>query len=165
MGLSRDLLEPGGWGLCWSSALIESSIKVHTYGRRKSMPVEMLSGLYGVHRLVSLQLGECPDWMTCALPDKANWDHTAAVIAGLDLVISVDTGVAHLAAAMGKPVWLLMHNQGTWQWMMERPGAPWNTRSPWYPSVRIFRQQKTGEWGPVIEQVLQALAEEAYKAA
>jgi hypothetical protein len=78
---------------------------------------------------------------------------TAALIAGLDLVISVDTAVAHLAGAMGKPVWLLIPAQGTdWRWMAGRDD------SPWYPSMRIFRQKPGAGWAPVVDEVLRGLA-------
>jgi hypothetical protein len=153
-------------GLCWSSALIDSSIKVHAYGRRKSIPKDDLWPLLmaGRNQFFSLQVGKGRDDFRTAtvsdvLPATPTWDDTAALIESLDLVITVDTGVAHLAAAMGKPVWLMLHNQGSWHWMVERPGAPWNTRSPWYPSVRIFRQQKANDWGGVIDQIKHALAE------
>ncbi len=58
---------------------------------------------------------------------------------------------------MGKPTWLIMHPGGSWHWMVERPGAPWNEASPWYPSVRVFRQDKPGDWGGVIARVCDAL--------
>lgn len=84
---------------------------------------------------------------------------TAAVIANLDLLIGVDTSMVHLAGALGKPVWVLLSDYKTdWRWMNDR------TDSPWYPGVmRLFRQDakglQAGQWGPVIEQVAQALAE------
>lgn len=84
---------------------------------------------------------------------------TAAVVSNLDLVIGVDTSMVHLAGALGKPVWVLLSDYKTdWRWMNER------TDSPWYPGVmRLFRQDacgpQAGQWGPVIEQVAQALAE------
>jgi ADP-heptose:LPS heptosyltransferase len=78
---------------------------------------------------------------------------TAALIAGLELVISVDTAVAHLAGALGKPVWLLVPAQGTdWRWMTGRDD------SPWYPSMRLFRQKPGQGWGPVVDEVLRRLA-------
>jgi hypothetical protein len=158
-------------GLCWSSAYVDASLKIMAYGRRKSIPaVELLPLLNVRDRFVSLQVGHGRDEHKSVLIDdvlSANptWDDTAWVIATLDLVITVDTGVAHLAAAMGKPVWLMLHNQGTWHWMAERPGSPWNTRSAWYPSVRIFRQQKANEWGDVIDEVRAALAQDKEMAA
>ena len=72
---------------------------------------------------------------------------TAAVIDQLDLIITVDTALAHLAGAMGKPVWVLLPFVPDWRWMMER------TDSPWYPTARLFRQTGPGEWDKVIERV------------
>jgi tetratricopeptide (TPR) repeat protein len=80
---------------------------------------------------------------------------TAAVVANLDLVIGVDTSMVHLAGALGKPVWVLLCDYKTdWRWMDRR------SDSPWYPQVmRLFRQDASGRWAPVIERVAQALAE------
>lgn len=72
---------------------------------------------------------------------------TAAKIMNLDLVISVDTMVAHLAGALGKPVWTLLPFQADWRWMVERDD------SPWYPTMRLFRQPRPGAWGPVLARV------------
>ncbi len=83
------------------------------------------------------------------LGDFAN---TAGLIAGLDLVITVDTSVAHLAAAMGKPVWLLVPFAPDFRWLLERED------SPWYPSMRLFRQARPGDWDGVINRVAAALA-------
>jgi len=76
---------------------------------------------------------------------------TAAVIAQLDLVITVDTAVAHLAGAIGKPVWVLLCYNADWRWMTERED------SPWYPSVRLFRQNQRGDWQEVMARVSEAL--------
>ena len=78
---------------------------------------------------------------------------TAALIATLDVLITVDTSVAHLAGALGKPVWLLLPQVPDWRWLMER------NDSPWYPSARLFRQDTTRVWGPVIKRVRAALQE------
>ena len=76
---------------------------------------------------------------------------TAALVANLDLVIAVDTSVAHLAGAMGKPVWVLLPYAPDWRWLLERED------SPWYPTMRLFRQKSRGDWGEVIDRVAQAL--------
>lgn len=78
---------------------------------------------------------------------------TAAVVEQLDLVITVDTALAHLAGAMGKACWVLLPAiEVDWRWMTGR------TDSPWYPSIRLFRQTTPGDWAPVIQQVTSALA-------
>ncbi|MQA37517.1 tetratricopeptide repeat protein [Rugamonas aquatica] len=86
-------------------------------------------------------------------PQLSDFADTAAVIANLDLVISVDTAVAHLAGAMGKPCWLLLPDyRCDWRWMSER------SDTPWYPSMRLFRQSRAGDWAPVIDAVARELA-------
>ena len=78
---------------------------------------------------------------------------TAAVIAQLDLVISVDTSVVHLTGALGKPVWVLLSEPADWRWLTERED------SPWYPTARLFRQKRRGDWDEVIVRVKEALRE------
>ncbi|MGZ3240992.1 MAG: tetratricopeptide repeat protein, partial [Burkholderiaceae bacterium] len=81
-----------------------------------------------------------------------NFSDTAALIENLDLVISVDTAVAHLAATMGKPTWVLIARDYDWRWLADR------SDSPWYPSVRVFRQCKVADWKQVLEDIDQALS-------
>ena len=76
---------------------------------------------------------------------------TAALCDLMDIVVSVDTSVAHLAAAMGKPTWILLPYVPDWRWLLERDD------SPWYPSVRLYRQSQRGQWGPVLERVARDL--------
>ncbi len=76
-----------------------------------------------------------------------DFSDTAALIANLDLVISVDTAVAHLAGALGKPVWTLLPYVPEWRWLLER------SDTPWYPTMRLFRQQSPGDWKNVFRQV------------
>jgi len=78
---------------------------------------------------------------------------TAAVLDQLDLIITVDTSVAHLAGALGRPVWILLPYLPDWRWMLDR------NDSPWYPTARLFRQHRPGDWGEVVLDVAQALAE------
>jgi hypothetical protein len=91
-------------------------------------------------------LANCPQLTSYAslLTDLSD---TAALLAELDLVISVDTAVAHLAGAMGKPVWILLPHNADYRWLLER------NDSPWYPSAQLFRQQELGNWSPVIEEI------------
>jgi Flp pilus assembly protein TadD len=83
--------------------------------------------------------------------DLKDFADTAALIANFDLVISVDTAVVHLAGAMGKPVWALLPFTTDWRWLLERDD------SPWYPTMRLFRQQRRGDWAGVMRRVLEAL--------
>lgn len=78
---------------------------------------------------------------------------TAAIIAQTDLVLTVDTSVAHLAGAMGRPVWILLPKLPDWRWLLDR------SDSPWYPSARLFRQRHRGNWTGVVRSVRRALAE------
>jgi tetratricopeptide (TPR) repeat protein len=87
------------------------------------------------------------DWTS----ELADFAETAAMVANLDLVISVDTAVAHLCGAMGKPVWVMLPTPADWRWMMGR------TDSPWYPTARLFRQERRGEWAGCIGRVAEAL--------
>jgi ADP-heptose:LPS heptosyltransferase len=84
--------------------------------------------------------------------DLQDFADTAALMSHLDLVISVDTAVAHLGGAMGKPVWLLLPSTPDWRWMLDRED------SPWYPTMHLFRQKSRGDWKSVIERVANALA-------
>ncbi|WP_188704821.1 glycosyltransferase family 9 protein [Silvimonas iriomotensis] len=91
--------------------------------------------------------------MVCLPQALADFADTAIVIEQLDLVISVDTAIAHLAGALGKPCWLLLRHAGEWRWQRTRED------SPWYPGMRLFRQQQEGDWDEVIQRVSHALAE------
>jgi ADP-heptose:LPS heptosyltransferase len=79
--------------------------------------------------------------------DLRDFSDTAALLDLMDLVITVDTSVAHLAGAMGKPVWILLPCNPDWRWLLDRDD------SPWYPSARLFRQQQNGNWATVTDQV------------
>lgn len=122
--------------------------------RRSIAPERLvaLDGLAGVS-FVSLQIGRrllplpLQDW-TAELQDFAD---TAALVAALDLVITVDTAIVHLAGALGRPVWLLNRFDTCWRWLLHR------TDSPWYPSLRQFRQSHPGDWNGVLAAVRAAL--------
>lgn len=78
---------------------------------------------------------------------------TAALIENLDLVITVDTAVAHLAGALGKPVWVMNRFASCWRWLQKR------SDSPWYPSLRLFRQSATGQWAPVVQEIIREVTQ------
>lgn len=157
---------PSGFnvGLCWGSGKhLSAAIAARSM---KSIPVHKLAGLAmpGVN-LISLQKPAEPsppemgiiDW-TEELHDLAD---TAALINELDLVITVDTAVAHLAGAMGKPVWNFVRFSGYWPWLSpQAAGDP--QKSIWYPSMRLFRQPALNDWSEPIEHAvtdLRALVE------
>lgn len=83
--------------------------------------------------------------------ETVDFSDTAAAITALDLVITVDTSTAHLAGALGKPVWILLPACAEWRWLLNR------TDSPWYPTARLFRQHAHGQWGPVVDEVKKEL--------
>jgi len=146
-------------GLVWAGSPRTDDPGSRLLDRRRSIPLETYAPLASVTgiSLISLQKGapaaQAPpgmvlhDW-TGELDDFAD---TAALIEALDLVISVDTSVAHLAGALGKPVWILNRNDQCWRWLNGR------TDSPWYPSARLFRQPAMGDWASVIHEVTAAL--------
>src|SRR5208282_2618009 len=89
--------------------------------------------------------------LTDFMNEMGDFADTAALIANLDLVISVDTAVAHLAAALGKPVWLLDRFDACWRWLVGRRD------SPWYPGLRLYRQPQPGDWDSVLAEVARDL--------
>jgi hypothetical protein len=126
------------------------------WDERRSIPVTCLSALSQVSgvRLFSLQCGAAAaDAYRVPADDIATSDveQTAIALRRLDLLISVDTFAAHLAGALGVRVWLLLHAKCDWRWMQDR------TDTPWYPTMRLFRQRSPGHWPAVIDEVMAAL--------
>lgn len=103
-----------------------------------------IEGLSLVSLQVPLLASDRGDAAALGLVDLAaaltDFGETAAVIANLNLVVTVDSGVPHLAGAMGVPAWVLIHFPADWRWLTERED------SPWYPSLRLFRQPRAGDW-------------------
>lgn len=134
----------------------------HKGDATRSMPLEALAPLAGVPglSLISLQKGAGIEQLA-PLKDRlpiqdaasahADMLETAALVRALDLVLSVDTSIAHLAGAMAKPVWIMLPWIADWRWMEER------SDSPWYRSARLFRQSVAGDWGSVADQIAAAL--------
>ncbi len=140
-------------GLVWAGN------PLHSNDARRSMPVAALAPIVAAGRgsLVSLQAGARGEDVA-ALPEVldyadalTDWRETAAAIAALDLVVTVDTAVAHLAGALGTPVWVMLPHAPDWRWMLDR------TDSPWYSCMRLFRQDKPGDWDGVAVRVAGAL--------
>ncbi len=170
-GLSKKHeIHKGKIGLCWSAVpwveSLDTGTEKENYRHGKSIPFEQLKPLIDLDPswFVAVQQGASRlknhSIVDCLPRDERSltWADTAALIENLDLIITIDTSVAHLAGAMGKPVWLMMHKQATsWQFMAECPGASWNTSSPWYPSMRIFRQKNRGDWGSVVDNIVTEL--------
>ena len=142
-------------GLVWSGAA------GHENDHNRSAPLAALAPLIGAEAdwfRLQKDVRDSDAATLAALPIRveadaiADFPGTAALIANLDLVIGVDTSIAHLAAALGKPTWVLLSTAPDWRWMLERAD------SPWYDSVRLFRQTSPGDWSGVVEQVQAALA-------
>jgi hypothetical protein len=113
-------------------------------------PLSKLSGV----RLCSLQRGPAASLARAIPALSIGYDdvrQTAAMLRAIDLLITVDTFIAHLAGAIGIPVWLLLHDDCDWRW------ADKGSETIWYPTMRIFRQQGPGDWRPVVDSVIAAL--------
>jgi len=147
----RKRMEPSGEflrvGLAWAGSADNRN------DRNRSIPLERFSPLSTVDgvRFHSLQTAPPPAGSGIALSDWSalltDFAETAGLIENLDLVICVDTAVAHLAGAMGKPVWLLVPFPPDWRWLLDRAD------SRWYPTMRLFRQETPGDWDGVIGRV------------
>jgi hypothetical protein len=129
---------------------------------KRSLPVEILLPLLshpGIewHTLQKEIPPAQRDWLSAhgltidhsaELNDYAD---TAALISLLDLVVTIDTSVAHLTGALGKPAWIMLRHSADWRWLLDRDD------SPWYPTARLFRQTRAGHWQAVVSDVAQAL--------
>ncbi|KAK44588.1 hypothetical protein BG58_23465 [Caballeronia jiangsuensis] len=150
-------------GLAWAGGGLVPEVDA-----RRSMPVETIDALIAwphalwisvqkpandEKRLQRRQRVHIVDWMN----EMNDFADTAALVASLDLVICVDTSIAHLAGAMGKRVWLLNRYQGCWRWMRDREDTPW------YPNMRIFNQKERGDWNEVLARVVVELERGAWR--
>ena len=145
-------------GLVWAGSARLGNRGALLIDRRRSMRLQQVwpfGAIDGV-TLVSLQKGE-PASQTRPPPpglalhdwtdELADFAETAALVAALDLVITVDTSVAHLAGALGRPVWVLNRHDRCWRWLLDREDTPW------YPTMRLFTQPSPGDWASVVRRV------------
>ncbi|MBC7782937.1 MAG: glycosyltransferase family protein [Burkholderiales bacterium] len=156
----KDRLAPLGDGM--KVGLVWSGSRTHAADHFRSIPLsalDPLADISGVH-FISLQkdrrdepAGRMSKRLIDHTADLTDLADTAALIANLDLVISVDTSIVHLAGAMAAPVWVLLHAGPDFRWLMNRDD------SPWYPTARLFRQDAITEWDPVMQRLSRALRE------
>jgi hypothetical protein len=138
-------------GLVWSGS------QTHANDHNRSIPLQTLSGILSVDaNFVSLQKDPRPNDAAFLrersdiidfTADLTNFTETAALVSCLDLVITVDTSVAHLAGALGCPTWMLLPYTPDYRWLLDRDD------SPWYPTVRLFRQSEACDYGEVLDRV------------
>ena len=158
-------------GIVWAGNPRKQEVKFRVIDGRRTVTLDMLKPILDVENIdfYALQKGgeaEAQQYdeylmygiskpkfanLTNLMPDVTDWADTAAIVANLDLVITVDTAVAHLVGAMGKPVWILSRFDACWRWLQNRPD------SPWYPTARVFGQTEPGNWTPIIQQVADLL--------
>jgi tetratricopeptide (TPR) repeat protein len=154
-------------GLVWAGDPRKQTPGAHRIDRQRSLTFDQLAPIFAVQdcKFYSLQKGgdavaqlqdsalrhRVIDWSE----DFHDFSDTAALIDNLDLVIAVDTSVAHVAGALGKPLWLINRYNTCWRWLLDRDD------SPWYPSLRQFRQDSTRQWDPVMARIAAALQEQA----
>jgi len=142
-----------------SVGLVCSGGPAYRNDRSRSVPLRLFQPLFGAADFYLLQTevrsSDEADLAASGIRDLRHelkdFRDTAALIGCLDLVISVDTAVAHLTGAMGRPVWILLPRVPDWRWMLDRDD------SPWYPTASLFRQARAGDWSCVISSVVEAL--------
>ena len=155
-------------GLVWNGGFRPNQPEVWGVNQRRNLPLDHLKILKNTGiEFISLQKGEPAEsefrckisegWDGPDIKDYAgelqDFSDTAALVLNLDLVITVDTSTAHLAASLGKPVWLLNRFDTCWRWLLDRED------SPWYPSMKIYRQPSHGDWDSVMTKVRHDLIE------
>ncbi len=148
----RDTLRVG---LAWAGS------RAHANDRRRSCPLAAIAPLLEMSGVAwfSLQKDDGEDQIAAVpaahrlvlLDARRDFERKAALIAALDLVVSVDTSTAHLAGALARPLWVLLPFAPDWRWQLDRAD------SPWYPTARLFRQPRAGDWPAVITEVQRAL--------
>lgn len=151
-------------GIVWGGNPRKSAIRFQIIDTKRSSGIEELAPLFDVPNVqfYSLQKGDYQsqiepykDKLIDLMGDVDDFWDTAAIISNLDLVISVDTSVVHLAGALGKPVWVLSRYDACWRWLRNKPD------NPWYPTAKVYGQHRPKDWSGVVQQVKRDL--ENYK--
>ena len=142
-------------GIVWQGSLTNDRGRFRSCTLADLAPLRDISGI-SLYSLQSQLSGDARDeLLELSIPDLetglVDFADTAAVVQSLDLVITVDTAMAHLAGALGRPVWVLLSAFPDWRWLLDRDD------SPWYPTMRLFRQQHIGDWASVVSDVTAAL--------
>ncbi len=139
-------------GLAWAGNAALPTDRRRSLAPARLAPLVALPGLHFVSLQKDGPAAPGAFRLTDFTQELGDFADTAALVANLDLVISVDTATAHLAAALGRPVWLLDRFDPDWRWLRGRRD------SPWYPTLRLYRQPRPGDWDPVVAEVLRDLA-------
>ena len=146
-------------GICWNSNTVANATASRNILEKRSMKLIELKSIFDLDNvsIYCLQVGAEREIQDSKLPlisfgtdfDKkhGSFMDTAALIKSLDLVLTIDTSVAHLAGGLGIPVWVMLQYSSDWRWMLDR------NDSPWYPTMKLFRQPKPGDWDSVISDV------------
>jgi hypothetical protein len=145
-------------GIAWAGR------RSHQFDARRSLSIRQIEPLLRRSGVVWFSLQKwSKDEEASETPSNSNWvdwteelndfADTAGLIEGLDLVITIDSAMAHLAASLGRPVWMMNRFDSEWRWLRRR------NDSPWYPSMKIFNQPTFGDWAAVLAEVDQALTD------
>ncbi|NGZ28429.1 MAG: tetratricopeptide repeat protein [Magnetococcales bacterium] len=141
-------------GLCWSGRSELPADSRRSLTLQQCQPLWQLAGVHWFSLNKTLRPGEVvPPVVTDWMGEMSDFADTAAFLSELDLIITVDTAVAHLAGGLARPVWLLNRHDTEWRWLLERED------SPWYPTMKLFRQPKAGDWQTVVGRVVEGLRE------
>jgi len=158
--LAADPMRQASW---WAALPPERKVGLawagnprHTHDRRRSLPPDAAIALAATPGVTFINLQSAPRATEAGLQDlsprQADFADTAALVANLDLVVTVDTAVAHVAGALGIPCWILLPYAPDWRWGRQRDASPWNA------SVRLFCQPAPGAWNDVVADITEALA-------
>jgi hypothetical protein len=150
-------------GLCWAGASRPENMNAHAIDKRRSVAFELLEPILALSKdvqFLSLQMEDHrvdDERLIQPITDKFDVLDTMGVIKQLDLIITIDSSVCHMAASIGKPTWMLSRFDGCWRWHYNEYSM--TEQTDWYPTMRIFRQKGLHTWPEIVERVVDALEE------